>query len=179
MPLTQGRWFPCTVSCSQLATLYLLGLDSVHTLSEERRRSRGASRLRFKLHQLFFYSQVGLMFCGMLGRLTDTIFAGSPWLPFSPRWLLQQDRVDEALSTIRRLHRSKDDPNDARSNREFFQMKRQLDLDRRLLQNASKWQIFATLANRKRAVLGFILMFGNQFTVSTPFFFRIHQYRSD
>jgi hypothetical protein len=80
---------------------------------------------------------------------------------------LQQDRVDEALSTLRRLHKSKDDPNDIRPKKEFYQIKKQMELDRALLQGASKWQLFATAANRKRALLGFILMFGNMFTAST------------
>jgi hypothetical protein len=44
-----------------------------------------------------------------------------------------------------------------------------MELDKTLLQGAGQWQLFATAANRKRALLGFILMFGNQFTVSTFF----------
>jgi hypothetical protein len=83
--------------------------------------------------------------------------------------LLQQDRTDEALSTLHRLHKSKDDPNDVRSNKEFYQIKKQMELDKTLLQGAGQWQLFATAANRKRALLGFILMFGNQFTVSNFF----------
>jgi hypothetical protein len=83
--------------------------------------------------------------------------------------LLQQDRTDEALSTLHRLHKSKDDPNNVRSKKEFYQIKKQMELDKTLLQGAGQWQLFATAANRKRALLGFILMFGNQFTVSTFF----------
>jgi hypothetical protein len=44
-------------------------------------------------------------------------------------------------------------------------MRKQMELDRELLKDASIWQLFATAPNRKRALLGFLLMFGNQFTV--------------
>jgi len=82
--------------------------------------------------------------------------------------LLHKDRIDEALSTLRRLHKSKDDPNDIKSKKEFYHIKKQMELDRSLLQGSGKWQLFATASNRKKGVLlGFILMFGNQFKAST------------
>lgn len=45
-------------------------------------------------------------------------------------------------------------------------MQKQLESDRET--KKGKWDIFATAPNRKRSLLGFGLMFGNQFTVSTP-----------
>ena len=51
-------------------------------------------------------------------------------------------------------------------------MQKQLESDRQL--RRGQWDIFATAPNRKRSMLGFGLMFGNQFTVSIPYYiFRI------
>lgn len=94
------------------------------------------------------------------------LLLGSPWIPFSPRWLLQQGREGEARQVIIRLHRTKDDPNNVSAEKEFYQMKKQLELDRRISQNTGRFDLFKTEPNRKRAFVGFALMFGNQFTVS-------------
>lgn len=40
------------------------------------------------------------------------LLAGSPFLPFSPRWLMMHDRYDEAHEVLKRLHRTKEDPHD-------------------------------------------------------------------
>jgi MFS family permease len=93
------------------------------------------------------------------------LLIGSPWLPYSPRWLLQQGRSDEAWEVIRKLHHTSDG-DETLSKKEFYQMQKQLESDRRL--KRSKWDIFATAPNRKRSMIGFGLMFGNQFTVSRP-----------
>ncbi|KAF1813591.1 general substrate transporter [Eremomyces bilateralis CBS 781.70] len=88
----------------------------------------------------------------------------SPWLPFSPRWLLQNDRPDEAYEIIKRLHHTKESTDDSQVKREFFQMKKQLELDRQIKAKTGRFEVFATAPNRKRAYVGFTLMFGNQFT---------------
>lgn len=93
------------------------------------------------------------------------LLMGSPWLPKSPRWLLQQDRPDEAWEVIRKLHQARGG-DDSLCKKEFYQMQKQLESDRET--KKGKWDIFATAPNRKRSLLGFGLMFGNQFTVSTP-----------
>jgi hypothetical protein len=46
-------------------------------------------------------------------------------------------------------------------------MQKQLESDRKV--KRGKWEIFATAPNRKRSMIGFGLMFGNQFTVSFSF----------
>ncbi|EER25141.1 hypothetical protein D8B26_007751 [Coccidioides posadasii str. Silveira] len=92
------------------------------------------------------------------------LIIGSPWLPYSPRWLLEKGRSEEAREVLIRLHRTADDPQNIEAEKEFFQMKKQLELDREIKQNTGKWDILKTGPNRRRALVGFALMFGNQFT---------------
>lgn len=92
------------------------------------------------------------------------LLACSHWLPFSPRWLMQVGRMEEAHDVIRRLHRTGDDANDTTANKEFFQMKKQLELDNQRKAKRGAFEIFATAPNRRRAYVGFTLMFGNELT---------------
>lgn len=92
------------------------------------------------------------------------LLVGSPWLPYSPRWLMMHDRFDEAHEVIKRLHRTKNDPHDSLARKEFYQMKKQVELDRQIRATTSKWEILKTPANRRRAIIGFVLMWNNQFT---------------
>lgn len=94
------------------------------------------------------------------------LLIGSPWLPYSPRWLLQQNRAEEAHDVIRRLHHTANDPHETISQREFFQMKKQLEFDRQIKAKTGAFDIFMTAPNRRRAFVGFTLMAGNVFTVS-------------
>jgi MFS family permease len=50
------------------------------------------------------------------------LLLGSPWLPFSPRWLMMHDRHDEAHDVLKRLHRTKGDPHDTMARKEYYQM---------------------------------------------------------
>jgi len=92
------------------------------------------------------------------------LLVGSPWLPYSPRWLMMHKRYDEAHEVIKRLHRSKDDPHDSLARKEYYQMKKQVELDHQLKSTRSKWEVFKTAPNRRRALVGFLLMWNNQFT---------------
>ncbi|CEN59947.1 hypothetical protein ASPCAL02388 [Aspergillus calidoustus] len=95
------------------------------------------------------------------------LLAGSPWLPNSPRWLVMQDRLDEALEVVKRLHRTKEDANDTLSTSEFHQMKNQIELSRRQRESeseSSRFQLVKTASNRKRVLIAFFMMFNNQFT---------------
>jgi MFS family permease len=49
------------------------------------------------------------------------VLTASPFLSFSPRWLLQQNRHEEALAVLKRLHISKEDPMGHAAKQEFYQ----------------------------------------------------------
>lgn len=92
------------------------------------------------------------------------LLLGSPWLPFSPRWLMMNSRNDEAHEVLKRLHRTKGDPHDTLARKEFYQMKKQVELDRQIRSTTSRYEVFRTPANRRRALVAFLLMWNNQFT---------------
>ncbi|KAL2842007.1 general substrate transporter [Aspergillus pseudoustus] len=95
------------------------------------------------------------------------LLAGSPLLPYSPRWLVMQDRFDEALAVIKRLHRTKEDANNILATSEFHQIKSQVELSRHQAANSnssSLLRLLSTPSTRKRAIIAFFVMFNNQFT---------------
>lgn len=94
------------------------------------------------------------------------LLALAPWLPFSPRWLLAAGSPDEALSVIKRLHHTKGDAHSTVAGREFYQMKKQLELDHQVRDatDSGPFAIFKTKPNRRRAYVGFILVSMNQLT---------------
>jgi MFS family permease len=92
------------------------------------------------------------------------LLIGSPWLPFSPRWLAEQDRFDEAETVLKRLHARKGELNHEQARKELFQIREQLKLDREIGKNASRFEIFKTGPNRKRLLVTVILTWGAIFT---------------
>lgn len=90
------------------------------------------------------------------------VLLGSRFIPFSPRWLLSQDRRQEALDIIMRLHAEKDDPGNLAAREEYYLMEKQFEADKKLTLNRS-FEMFRTEANRKRALLSMALMVFDQF----------------
>lgn len=57
------------------------------------------------------------------------IIVGLFWLPESPRWMIQKGQYEKAHAVIEKLHSDIDQGSDF-VNREFDQIKRQIDYER-------------------------------------------------
>ena len=75
-----------------------------------------------------------------------------------------QNRNEEAHDVLIKLHRDKKDPHSTTARTEFYQMKKQVEADRQIRATTSRFELFKTPANRRRALVGFLLMWNNQFT---------------
>lgn len=76
---------------------------------------------------------------------------GLYWIPQSPRWLVMNDRIEEAHIILQKLHSDPSDPDDTYARKEFYQIQKQLMIDRDL---GSSWiHLFRKPSYRKRAFL--------------------------
>lgn len=71
--------------------------------------------------------------------------------PESPRFLLMQDRPDEAWKIVGSLHADKSDPEQTFARGEFYQMQKQAEFDRSM---DSTWMnLFTKRSNQRRLML--------------------------
>ncbi|KAF2802930.1 general substrate transporter [Mytilinidion resinicola] len=57
------------------------------------------------------------------------LLIGCIWIPESPRWLIANNRVDEAWKVLSRLHSDANDVDEMAAHEEFYQMTRQIEFE--------------------------------------------------
>ncbi|KPM35791.1 hypothetical protein AK830_g10780 [Neonectria ditissima] len=86
------------------------------------------------------------------------MIAGCVFIPFSPRWLVQQDRIEDAKNVLIRLHGQDD-----LASQELIQIRNQLNLERS--QGSTSWsyalqQMFSKRYLRRTVTAAFIVTMG-------------------
>jgi MFS family permease len=90
------------------------------------------------------------------------LLLGTPWLPESPRHLVATDRQEQGFEILKRLHHHPEDEDDTVAREELYQIRQQLDLEKR-----QGWRqgyvkswilLFSRKSYRKRMLFGFLLL---------------------
>lgn len=82
------------------------------------------------------------------------VLIGTFWLPYSPRWLLEQERDDEAYKVLKRLH-GNIGQDESFFQAEFSQMRDQIRFENSIKQTFS--QLWTKPSNRKRILLAVLV----------------------
>ncbi|KAH0837179.1 hypothetical protein AYO21_08164 [Fonsecaea monophora] len=101
------------------------------------------------------------------------LFIGSPWLPESPRWLIDHDRLEDGYQVLRNLHTRPEDPEEIVAREEFLQIRRQIELERADKLSRSWAALFKKPSLRKRLILGF----GTQFIAQSTGVLVVNNYQ--
>lgn len=99
-----------------------------------------------------------------LGPLVLSIL--SPFIPKSPRWLLQNGHVDKAWKVLQRLRNDPLDEHDLVAKEELFQTKQQIALEQSKLKalGCGPWTaVLKKKSYQKRMIIGFLTQWGVEF----------------
>ncbi|KPI40972.1 High-affinity glucose transporter [Cyphellophora attinorum] len=97
---------------------------------------------------------------GIMCIFTLALAVGVWFVPESPRWLINKDRHEDAIKSLIRYHRNKDDPDNLLALSEYGQIKAQHDEDEK---NKVTWKdMFTVPTYRRRAGVAAFVMIGSQ-----------------
>ncbi|CAK7234719.1 hypothetical protein SBRCBS47491_009044 [Sporothrix bragantina] len=90
------------------------------------------------------------------------LMAGTFYVPESPRFLVQKDCQEKALEILIRLHRDARDPENTFAHQELQLIVQKAASEKEIVQRDGRWRMFTNKDNRKKLILGCMVMIGGQ-----------------